>query len=207
MTVQYVIPAVKRESSSKGAARQLRNEGKIPGVIYGAGKEATPITMTKRDIHMSMQEGGFTNNVHTVELDGKKIQVLPREIQRHPVNGMVWHIDFLRVDPKRKLHVMVPVHVIDEEKSPGVKIGGLVSMLRDEVEVICRADQIPEYLEISVEGLAIGESAHASRIKLPEGVEFAIHDRDFTVVNILSTRTSNKADDEAEGAETAEASA
>ena len=204
MTETYVMEGRTRAKSSKGATKQLRQDGFIPAVIYGAGKEADSIAVSSHSIMMAMQKGGFFTNPQEIEIDGKKVKVLPRDLQREPVYDRVIHADFLRFDASRELKVMVRMHIVDEDKSPGIKKGGIVSLVRNEVELVCRADSIPDYLEISVAGLDVGQSSHFSIVELPEGVRSTITDRDFTVATILATRSSTLSDLDADGAEGAE---
>lgn len=201
-----------RKGTGKGVARKLRNENKIPAVLYGAGKEAQPIAVSGYDIMMSMQAGGFFTNMQELMVDGKVHKALARDVQHHPVSGKVEHVDFLRFDPKQVLKVMVSVHVADEEQSPGLKKGGVLQLVRTEVELLCRADAIPESITISMAGKDIGDSCHISEVTLPEGVSPTV-DRDFTIASVVGTRTSTMADldgseeegEETEGEEKAEA--
>ncbi|RYG58825.1 MAG: 50S ribosomal protein L25, partial [Alphaproteobacteria bacterium] len=130
---------------------------------------------------------------------------LARDIQRDPVTDLPLHVDFIPYNPKSIIHVNVSVRVEGEEQSPGIKIGGVLQLIESQIEVICRADSIPEEIVVSVAGLDIGESIHLSSITLPEGVKPAVTDRDLTIVSVVSTRTSNTAEDEAADAATAEA--
>lgn len=199
------VKASVRERSGKGVARRLRLEGKVPAVIYGGGKEPVAISLDGHDLLLNMQKGGFFTRIHELEFDGKKQKVLARDAQFHPINDKPLHVDFLRFDAKKELAMQIAVHIIDEDKCPGLEIGGVLQLVRPEVELICRGDAIPEYVEVSLEGLNIGESAKISEVKLPEGVRPSV-DRDFTIASIVSTRTSTmtELDEEAE-AEAAEA--
>jgi len=191
----HTLPGSLREVSGKGAARAARREGMTPGVIYGAGKEPTSISVHAQKLGVIMGRGGFYTNVLELDLGKEKVKVLPRDVQLHPVRDEPIHIDFLRFDPKAEIKVMVAVNIIDEDKSPGVKIGGLVQMVRPEVELFCRADNIPQSINASVAGLDIGGSVHISSMEMPEGVRPSI-DRDFTVATIVSTRVSQKSSSE-----------
>lgn len=193
--MSYTIEANARERSNKGVARRLRVAGKIPAVIYGAGKDPKNIAITKYSLQMAVQQGGFYTNVQEINLDGKTEKVLPRELQRDPLSGQVIHADFLRFDPNRKLKINVRVRVKGEDQSPGVKKGGVLSLVRNEISLLCKADSIPDFVELSVAGLDVGQSAHFSHIELPEGVENGDHSgRDYTVATVLSTRSSTLAD-------------
>lgn len=184
-----------RSDSGKGAARRLREQGLIPGVIYGAKKEVTSVAVSAHDVMMIAKKGGFYSTVLDVEIDGKKEQVLPRELQRHPVTSEYLHLDMLRFDANRKIVVEVPVHVEGEDEAPGLKEGGILQLVRTTVEVRCLASKIPSEITISVAGFNIGDSVHFSSIKLPQGVELTTEE-DFTVASIVATRASTE--DEAE---------
>lgn len=191
----YTIEANARDKSNKGVARRLRAAGKIPAVIYGSGKDPQNISITKYSLQMAVQAGGFYTNVQEVSVDGKTEKVLPRELQRDPVSGQVIHADFLRFDANRKLKINVRVRVTGEDQSPGIKKGGVLSLVRNEISLLCKADSIPDFVEISVAGVDVGQSVHFSAIQLPEGVENADHTgRDYTVATVLSTRSSTLAD-------------
>lgn len=194
-----------RGKSTQGELSKMRAENMVPGVIYGADKDPQSVSVSARDILVAIQNGGFFTNLQEVDIDGKKEKVLPTDIQYHPINGKYVHIDFQRFDPKRKVKVEVNLRVVDEDLSPGVKIGGLVQIARPTIEVLCRADNIPEEFTVSVAGLDIGGVAKISSVEMPEGVETVIQDRDFTLASIISTRSSNKADEALDAATAAEA--
>lgn len=191
----YTIEAKVREGSNKGVARRLRTAGLIPAVIYGSNKEPQNISVTKHSLQMAVQQGAFYTTVQEVNVDGKIEKVLPREVQKHPVSGQALHVDFMRFDANRKIKINVRVVVKDEELSPGIKKGGVLSLVRNEVALLCKADAIPNFVEISVAGIDVGQSVHFSTIELPEGAENADHTgRDYTVATVLSTRSSTMAD-------------
>lgn len=187
-----------RNKSGKGVARKLRLENKIPAVLYGAGKEPQPITVSGYDIMMGLQNGGFFTNMQELMIDGKAQKALARDIQRNPVNEKVEHVDFLRFDPKQTLKVNVSVIVTDEEQSPGLEKGGVLQLVRAEVELFCRADAIPDAIKISMAGKDIGDAAHISEVDLPDGVK-PTTDRDFTIASIVGTRSSTMADLDEDG--------
>jgi large subunit ribosomal protein L25 len=135
-----------------------------------------------------------------VSVDGAKARVIPREVQMHPVSGKLVHVDFQRVSPGSRIRVSVPVRFVNEALSPGLKRGGVLNIVRHEIEVTCPADAIPEYFEFSLEGLEIGRSLHISAITLPEGVKPTIHDRDFTVATVAGHRVEEEAAPGAPGA-------
>ena len=187
----------KRTESGKGAARRLRTEGLIPGVIYGAGKAPTPVSINAHDLMMIVKEGGFYSRILTTELDGTKEQVLPRELQRDPVKGRYQHLDLLRFDPKKKITVNVPIHVTGDEESPGIEEGGVLQVIRNEVEVLCLASKIPEELQVSVAALEIGDVVRFSDMPLPEGVEIT-DEEDRTIASIVTVREEPEEDLEAD---------
>ncbi len=204
---KVVIAAVAKTSSGKGAARELRRNGFIPAVIYNKGADSQSIAINGKDLAASLRIGHFFTHNHELNLDGKTVKVLARDIQRDPVTDLPLHVDFIPYNPKSVIHVNVSVRVEGEEASPGIKIGGVLQLVESQIEVICRADSIPEEIVVSVAGLEIGESVHLSTVKLPEGVKPAVTDRDLTIVSVVSTRTSNTAADEAADTATAEAAA
>jgi large subunit ribosomal protein L25 len=184
-----------RTDSGKGAARRLREEGLIPGVIYGMKKDVTPVKLSAHDVMMIAKQGNFYSSVLDIELDGKKEQVLPRELQRHPVTGQYLHLDMLRFDANRRIVIEVPVSIIDEDKAPGIKEGGVLQTVRNVIEVRCLASKIPSEIEISVEGFGIGDSVHFSSVKLPEGVELTTEE-DFTIASIVAVRQEAEEDED-----------
>ncbi len=204
---KVVIAAVAKTNSGKGAARELRRNGFIPAVIYNKGADSQSIAINGKDLAAALRIGHFFTHNHELNLDGKAVKVLARDIQRDPVTDLPLHVDFIPYNPKSIIHVNVTVRVEGEDQSPGIKIGGVLQLIESQIEVICRADSIPEEIVISVAGLDIGESVHLSGIKLPEGVKPAVTDRDLTIASIVSTRTSNTAADEAADAATAETAA
>lgn len=205
MSEVYVIEAKAREDGGKGIARRIRNEGYVPAVIYGSKKEPLKVAVTGHSLRMAIQQGGFLTQAQEIVVDGKSEKVLPREVQLDPVSDKIMHVDFLRYDAKRMVKAIVGLEMTDLEKCPGSKIGGVPSLARTDVELLCRADSIPQILYVSMEGLDVGEAVKFSSLVLPEGVKPAIADRDFTLASVLATRTSTVADDEAADLEAAEA--
>lgn len=204
---KVVITAIAKLESGKGAARDLRRNGMLPAVIYSKGSDSQSIAIKASDLAAALRKGHFFTHNHELSLDGKTVLVLARDIQRDAVTDVPLHVDFIPYNPKSIVHVNVAVRVEGTETSPGIKLGGVLQLIEAEIEVICRADSIPEEIVVSVAELDIGESVHLSNVKLPEGVKAAVTDRDLTVVSVVSTRTSNTADDEASDAAAAAAAA
>jgi len=186
MAQTYELAATVRDRVGKGAARALRREHKIPAVIYGDGKAALPIALPIKEVSLKLLAGGFLTTVATIDVGGDKIRVLPRDYQVDPVRDQLIHIDFLRIAAGDTIAVEVPVHFLNEAASPGLKRGGVLNIVRHEVELECPADAIPANIEVDLTGLDIGDSVHISAVKLPEGVTPTISDRDFTIATIAA---------------------
>lgn len=183
--VQSLV-AERRERAGKGAARAARRAGRIPGVIYGNKKEPVLLNLDPKVLNKELNKAGFFATLFDVEIDGKKERALPRDVQFDPVTDRPIHIDLLRVSAATSVTVAVPVSFINEDQSPGLIKGGVLNVVRYEVELNCRADAIPQELELDLSSLDLGDSAHFSMISLPDGVEPTITDRDFTVATIAA---------------------
>jgi large subunit ribosomal protein L25 len=194
------IKATVRDRAGTGGARAVRRQAAVPGVIYGDGAAPQSIALQSNELVNLINRGRFLSTVINVNVDGANTRVIPREVQMHPVNGKLVHVDFQRVSPGSRIRVSVPVRFVNEALSPGLKRGGVLNIVRHEVEVTCPADAIPEYFEFSLEGLEIGRSLHISAITLPEGVKPTIHDRDFTVAAVAGHRVEEEAAPGAPGA-------
>ena len=206
MSDTATISASQRERVGKGSARAARRAGQVPAVIYGDKKDPLGITMEAREINKLVHQPGIFGRLIDITVDGKKHTVLTRDIQFHPVTDVVMHMDFLRVSGSAKVAVAVPVEFINDDKCPALKIGGVLNIVRHEVELNCPATAIPEKITIDLDGLKIGDSIHISAIPLPEGAEPTITDRDFTVATLQSPGGGVKnEDDEDEAEEGAEA--
>jgi large subunit ribosomal protein L25 len=204
MAVVETVPASPRDGVGKGSARQARRDGQVPAVIYGNKEEPVLLTLERRVLVKELDNPQFFIQLVDVEIDGTKHRVLPRDVQFHPVSDIPMHVDFLRFDPKRKITANVPVVFEGEEDSPGLKSGGVLNVVRYEVEVLCTADNIPPELVLQLAGLDVGDSMHASAVTLPEGVEFVITDRDFTIATIAAPTVIVEPTDDEEGEEGAE---
>jgi len=183
----YELKAEARERVGKGSAREVRRNGKVPAVIYGDKQPPLAIALGYKDVYYKIHGGGFLTTLATIDVDGQKIQVLPKEYQLDPVRDFPMHVDFLRIGKDTEVNVNVPVHFINEDKSPGIKRGGVLNIVRHEVEFHCPANAIPDFITVDLEGTDIGDSIHISAVKLPEGIRPVIGDRDFTVATIAGS--------------------
>ncbi len=207
MSELSTIPAKQRDRAGKGAARATRREGLVPCIVYGANKEPNMISVDPRVIWKGLDSGHFFSTVYTIDVDGgSKEQALVRDVQFHPVTDDPLHVDFIRVSKKTKVHVNVPVIFTNEEKCPGLREGGVLNVIRHELELMCSAADIPQEVEFDLGKLAIGDTVRISDVALPDGVESAITDRDPVVLNIVAPKLSESSD-EGEEAEAAPAAA
>jgi large subunit ribosomal protein L25 len=180
------VLASPRDGVGKGSARQTRRDGQVPAVIYGNKEEPILLTLERRLLSRELENPQFFIQLVDIEIGGTKHRVLPRDVQFHPVSDVPMHVDFLRFDPRRKITAAVPVVFDGEDECPGMKRGGMLNIVRHEVEVLCTADDIPQELLLHLAGLDIGDSIHASAVPLPDGVTFVISDRDFTIATVAA---------------------
>ena len=200
MSHDTTISAEQRERVGKGSARAVRRAGRVPAVIYGDKKEPIGITLESREITRIVHQPGIYGRLLNIEVSGNKNTVLTRDIQFHPVTDNVLHLDFLRVSGTAKVAVAIAVEFINEDECPGIKVGGVLNVVRYEVELLCPATTIPEKITVDLQGLKIGDSVHISTIELPDGVTPTITDRDFTIATIASPGGGVKnEDDESDG--------
>jgi large subunit ribosomal protein L25 len=185
MSTSYELTASVRNRVGKGAARASRREGKIPAVIYGDKQPPLAIELSHKDVYMKLHGGGFLTTVATINVDGQKIRVIPRDYALHPVSDQPIHVDFLRVTVGASLHVKVPVQFVNEEKAPGLKAGGVLNIVSHELDVTAPADAIPDHIVVDLTGLEIGSSVHLSNVSLPEGVKPTAAD-DVTLATIVA---------------------
>jgi len=193
MSEQVSLVASERQSEGKSANRNLRRSGYIPGVLYGGKDEPKKISIMEKDIVKATEIAGFATQILRISMDGKDVDVVVKEIQRHPATSRVLHADFMRVDPDSKITLVVPIRTLNDESCIGVKVsGGQVNHLINDIEISCLASNLPEQLEIDVQEMDIGDTISLSEIKLPEGVEITIlqqdKDRDQAVVSVTETR-------------------
>jgi large subunit ribosomal protein L25 len=193
------LKAQARAGVGKGAARALRRQGLVPAVIYGDKQEPLPVSITYNEALKRIYAGGFLSRVITLDVDGQKHRVIPRDYQLDPVKDLPLHVDFLRVGAGTKLTVEVRVQFVNELASPGLKRGGVLNIVRHTVELACPADAIPDHLTVDLTGVDIGESIHISAITLPAGVA-PTTERDFTIATIVAPSGLRSEEGEAEAA-------
>ena len=203
MSDALTLPAETRERAGKGASRVLRREGRVPAVIYGGKEQPLPIHVEAKELVRQLGSGHFMNSIVMIDVGGKSVRTLPKDVAFHPVSDRPLHVDFLRLAKNAKVEVAVPVVFVNEEASPGLKKGGVLNVVRHELELVCEADKIPSEINIDVTGLDVGDSIHISNVTLPEGSESAITDRDFTIATVVAP-SAMKRDVAEEGEEAAE---
>jgi large subunit ribosomal protein L25 len=186
MSEALTLPAELRERAGKGASRELRRQGRVPAVIYGGKEEPIAIHIEERALLRQLGTGHFMNSIVMVEVNGKPVRTIPKDVAVHPVTDRPLHADFLRLSKDAKIQVAVPVVFTNEDDSPGLKKGGVLNVVRHELELVCESDRIPDELVLDVTGLDIGDSIHISHVTLPEGSVSAITDRDFTIATIVA---------------------
>ena len=192
------ISAEVRDKAGKGIARSVRREGKVPAIIYGNNEDAIAIALDGKQLGKLIRNPSFFTQIFSVDVTGNKHEVLARDLQLDPVTDLPLHIDFLRFNQNTKIVIEIPVNFLNEEASPGLKRGGVLNIVRRELELRCSPANIPQAIEIDLTGFEIGESIHISALSLPEGTE-TITDRDFTIATVAAP-TVMTAEEEAEEA-------
>ncbi len=180
------LPAEARDRAGKGASRALRREGRVPAVVYGGNEEPLTVHVEEKELRRQLGTGHFFNSVVEIAVGGKTVRTLPKDVAFHPVTDRPLHVDFLRITKDAKVHVNVPVIFINEEASPGLKKGGVLNIVRHELDLVCEADKIPAEVVIDVTGIDVGDAIHISAVKLPQGSESGITDRDFTIATLVA---------------------
>ena len=180
------LQADRREAGQKGATREIRRNGRVPGIVYGGGEDALPISIEEKVLAYEHRRGGFFSRLYSLAVGDNTYRVLAREVQLDPVTEALLHIDFLRLTADSTVNVDVPVAFLNEEESPGIKRGGVLNVVRRTVELVCRADAIPTSIEADIGELDIGDSVKINAVSLPEGVRPVIADRDFTIVTVAA---------------------
>lgn len=207
MAEMQTLAASKRIGNGKGPARASRRAGNVPAVIYGGGADPQMIALDYPELVKVLKRGGFLSHQFMIDVgDGAPIRVIPRDIQLDPVRDFPLHVDFLRLVKGSTIRVNIPVHFSGEAVSPGLKRGGVLNIVRHEIELICPVDTVPEVIECDLSQFEIGDSLHISAIKLPEGVVPAIK-RDFTIATVVAPGADDKAAAEAAGGKAAPAAA
>lgn len=186
MSDQLTLSAETRERAGKGASRAMRREGRVPAVVYGGHQEPLAIHVEEKALMKMLNTGHFMNSVVMIDVAGGSTRTLPKDVQFHPVTDRPLHVDFLRISEHSKVHVNVPIRFVGEERSRGLKRGGVLNAVRHELELVCDAAEIPDEVQIDLAGLDIGDSLHISAVTLPKGAESAITDRDFTIATIVA---------------------
>ena len=178
------LHALVRTGTGKGAARQARREGLVPGIVYGGGVDPLPVNIPYNMLFKKLKEGRFLSTLFNLKVDGQDdARVICRGVQRDVVRDLPTHVDFMRLERASKINLFIAVNVVGQDNCPGIKQGGLLVMVRPEVELIVTAGEIPESITINVEGLEIGDTVTISSVTLPEGTKPTI-DRDFVIANI-----------------------
>lgn len=188
------LEVVVRDETGTGPARAARRDGAVPGVIYGGGIDPVAIALRKNEVLKAINSGRFLANMIEISHEGKKQKVITKDVQFHPVSDMPVHVDLYRVKEDTIIEVDVSVNFVGDDVSPGIKRGGILNVVRYNIEVKCPAGSIPDSIEVDVSSMEIGDSLHISEITLPEGVTPAIDDRDFTIATVVSSRASKEAD-------------
>ena len=204
MSDALTLPAEARERAGKGASRAIRREGRTPAVIYGGKEEPLMIHVETKELVRQLMTGHFMNSIVEIELGGKVIRTLPKDVALHPVTDRPTHADFFRLSKDSTVEVQVPVVFINEENSPGLKKGGVLNIVRHELELVCPNDSIPEEIHIDVTGKDVGDAIHISEVTLPEGVTSAITDRDYTIATLVAPSALKRSEGAADTEEAAE---
>jgi large subunit ribosomal protein L25 len=204
MSDTLTLPAETRERAGKGASRALRREGRVPAVVYGGKEEPLSVHIEEKELRRQLGTGHFFNSVVEIEVGGKTLKTIPKDVAFHPVNDRPLHVDFLRLADHATIHVNVPVVFTNEEASPGIKKGGVLNISLHTIDIIVDADAIPDEIVIDLTGLDVGASIHIHDVALPAGATAAHADRDDAIATIVAPSAMKSSDGEAEAA-TAEA--
>ena len=186
MSEQLTLAAETRDRAGKGASRALRREGRVPAVIYGNKEAPQSIHLNERELVRALGSGHFMNTVVMIDAGGVAVRTLPKDVAFDVVSDRPIHVDFLRISEHATVHVNVPVVFVDETESAGMERGGVLNVIRHELELVCDASEIPEQIEVSLKGIDVGDSIHISSVTLPRGTTSAIDDRDFTIATIVA---------------------
>lgn len=201
MSEQLTLSAEARDRAGKGASRALRREGRVPAVIYGNNEEPQMVHVEEKLLNKLLGTGHFFNSVVMVEVDGKAVRTLPKDVAFHPVSDRPLHADFLRVSEHATVHVNVPVVFVNEDKAPGIKKGGVLNIVVHDLGLVVDAAEIPDDISVDLTGLDVGSSIHLSDLKLPKGAKAADHDETLTIATIVAPSALKSAEGEAAAAE------
>jgi len=181
------LSAEPRLRAGKGAARATRRSGRVPGIVYGDGKEPMLISLEPRELGRVLARPGLFATLVDIAVDGTTLRTLPRDVQYHPVSDMPLHVDFMRVGAGAQVTVMVPVVFINHERSAGLRRGGILNIVRHGIDMVCSVDNIPDRLVVDLDGLDIGDSVHIGAVTMPENARPVIQARDFTIASIAAS--------------------
>ena len=199
--MKIAIKAEPRSVQGTGASRRLRRESKVPGILYGAGKDALPIEVDHKDLWFKLKMEAFHASILDMEVGSEKTQVLLRDYQMHPFRPLILHVDFQRVAADKKIHMKVPLHFVNAEIAPGVKgAGGIAQHVLNDLDIVCLPKDLPEFIEVDLKDLQAGHSIHVSDLKMPAGVEAATKGEDLTVATIVIPRAVSAEEDAAASA-------
>ncbi|MBA3581114.1 MAG: 50S ribosomal protein L25/general stress protein Ctc [Gammaproteobacteria bacterium] len=196
MSTAFILDAELRTDQGKGASRRLRHANKVPAIIYGDNKEATNISLVQHEVQHQLHNESFYSHILTIKVGKVEEQVILRDLQRHPYRAYLLHLDFQRVSKGKALHVHVPLHFINEAKNEAIKQGGVLNKVLSDVEISCLPKDLPEYIEVDIQGLTLGHSIHLTEVKLPKGVSLValshgdVHEHDTAVVTIQKSRAA-----------------
>ncbi len=200
MSEVLTLAAEMREGVGKGASRSLRRKGRVPAVLYGNKQDPQAIHVEEKELYRLLMTGHFMNSVVMVDVGGTAVRTLPKDVAFDPVSDRPVHADFLRISEHATVTVQVPVRFADEAASPGIKRGGVLNVVRHELELVCDAASIPDDVEVSLAGFNVGDSIHISNVTLPAGTRSAIDDRDFTIATIVAPSALKSSDGDADSA-------
>ncbi len=209
MSVELKLTAEKRTDTGRGASRRLRHAKRVPAILYGAGKDAVMLSVERNELQRLMEQEAFYSQILTIEIGKKKEQAVLKDMQRHPFKPLVQHLDLQRIKAGEIMHAHVPLHFLNEDKSKGVKAGGVVHHDMIEVEIACLPKDLPEYIEVDIADLEVGEAIHLSQLKVPAAVELSAlahdegHEHDHPVVSINLPRVARAEEEEGEEEATA----
>ena len=206
MSSEFAVNAELRHDVGKGASRRLRRDGRVPAILYGAGKDPQNITLDQSKMIHKLENEGFYSHVITIHLEGQQQKAILRDLQRHPAKPIILHVDFQRVSEDQEIHVHVPLHFVGEDQCPGVKQeGGAISHQIIEIDISCLPKDIPEFIEVDVSQLRIGDSVHLSDLKTPAGITILAlthgEGYDQQVLSVHTTKVNVEVEPTAEGAE------